>query len=109
MQRRRFVSASAAAAGLAAAAPPEPAANALFHLLYFYMRTGSQVERTARYLERVWLPATRRAGFGAVGFFSPIVGERSPYILSLATYPSFASIETIHKKIAEDKEFQKGW
>jgi len=46
---------------------------------------------------------------GPVGFFSPVIGERSPYILSLATYPSFASIETIHAAFAADQEFSKGW
>jgi hypothetical protein len=110
MKRRQFVT-GAAAAGLAnaAEAPADPPANQIFHLLYFYLRTGSQVERTTQYLNAVYLPAARRAGVGPVGFFSPVIGERSPFILSLATYPSFASIETIHNKFAEDKEFEKGW
>ena len=111
MKRRNFVaaSASAAAAGLTAAGAPEPVENAFFHLLYFNMRTGSQVERTTRYLENVWLPAARRAGIGPVGFFSAVVADRSPFILSVASYPSWAAVETIHKKLAEDKVFQKGW
>ena len=108
MKRRQFVT-TAAAAGLASAAPAEPPGNAIFHLVYFYMRTGPQVERTTQYLNTVFLPAARRNGIGPVGFFSPVIGERSPFILSLATYPSFASIETIHNKFAEDKEFEKGF
>jgi len=108
MKRRQFVT-TAAAAGLASAAPAEPAKNSIFHLLYFYMRSGSQVERTTQYLNAVYLPAARRNGLGPVGFFSPVIGEGSPFILSLATYPSFAAIETIHNKFAEDKEFEKGW
>jgi hypothetical protein len=108
MKRRQFVT-TAAAAGLARAAPAELPKNSIFHLLYFYMRTGSQVERTTQYLNSVYLPAARRAGVGPVGVFSPVIGERSPFILSLATYPSFASLDTIHAKFAEDKEFEKGW
>jgi hypothetical protein len=108
MKRRQFVT-TAAAAGLASAARAEPAKNSIFQLLYFYMRSGSQVERTTQYLNTVYLPATRRAGLGPVGFFSPVIGERSPFILSLATYLSFASMETIHNKFAEDQEFEKGW
>jgi len=107
MKRRNFL--TAATTGLAAAVPADPPKNSLFHLLYFYMRTGSQVERTTQYLNAVWLPAARRNGLGTVGFFSPVIGERSPFILSLATYPSFASIETIHGRFAEDQEFSKGW
>ena len=112
MRRRQFVT-GAAAAGLATAATPDPQKdmpkNQIFHLLYFYMRNGSQVERTTQYLNTVFLPAAQRAGLSPVAFFSPVVGERSPYILSLVTYPSFASIDAVHNKFAEDKEFQKGW
>jgi hypothetical protein len=108
MKRRQFVT-TAAAAGLASAAPADAPKNSIFQLLYFYMRTGSQVQRTTEYLNNVYLPAARRAGLGPVGFFSPVIGERSPFILSLATYPSFASMETIHNKFAEDKEFEKGF
>ncbi len=110
MKRRSFV-AGAAAAGLAI--PETPAAeapkNQIFHLVYFYMRSGSQVDRTTQYIKDVYLPAAKRAGMGPAGIFSPVIGERSPYVLSLATYPSFASIDTIHERFGEDKEFQKGW
>src|SRR5206468_2021698 len=108
MKRRNFVGASAGVM-MAAAAESEPPKNQIFHLVYFYMRTGSQVDRTTQYLANVFLPAAKRAGFGPVGFFSPVIAPRSPFILSLATYPTFASIENIHNRFAEDKEFAKGW
>jgi hypothetical protein len=108
MQRRKFLTASAIAP-LAHAADPEPARNAFYHLLYFYMRNGSQVDRTTQYISKTWLPAAQRAGIGPLGFFSPVIGERGPYILSLASYPNFAAIETAHNKLAADLEFQKGW
>jgi hypothetical protein len=108
MKRRTFVTASAAA-GLYAETPADRPNNSFFHLLYFYLRTGTQVDRTTEYLRGVFLPAARRAGLAPVGFFSPVVGERSPFILSLAGYPSWVAMETIHNKFAEDKEFQKGF
>jgi hypothetical protein len=104
MHRRQFF--TTASAGLAAAADtPQPS---LFHLVYFYMRNGTQVTRTTEYLNTVFAPAAKRAGLGPAGFFSPVIGERSPFILSLMTYPGFAAIDTIHNKLGEDKEFQKG-
>jgi hypothetical protein len=108
MKRRQFVT-TATAAGLANAASAESPKSSIFHLVYCYMKSGSQVERTTQYLSTVWLPAARRAGVEPVGFFSPVVGERSPYILTIATYPSFAAIETVQNKFAEDKEFEKGF
>src|SRR5450432_4013575 len=108
MKRRTFVTASASA-GLYAETPAGAPGSSFFQLLYFYMRTGTQVDRTTQYLSGVFLPAAQRAGLEPVGFFSPIVGERSPFILSLASYPSLAAMDTIHHKFADDKEFQKGF
>ena len=52
---------------------------------------------------------TNRNGYSAVGFFSPVFADRGPYIVSLSAAPSWAAIDTIHQKFADDKEFQKGW
>ena len=108
MNRRNFVTVSAAA-GLAGAVPAAPLKNAWFSLLYFYLRQGTQSSRTTAYLRDVWMPAAQRVGLGPLGFFSPVFGERSPYILSMLSYPSLASMETAHNRLADDKEFQKGW
>lgn len=109
MNRRKFMTASTAAGLSAAAAETAPLKNSVYTMHHFYMRTGPQVTRTTEYLRDTFLPAAKRNGAGPVGFFSPVIGERSPYILSLVSYPSFAAIETVHGKFAEDKEFQKGW
>lgn len=109
MQRRKFLGATASAGLAQAAAAADPPKNQFFQLVYSYMRTGSQVDRTTQYLNTVFLPAAKRNGIGPVGFFSPVIGERSPFILSLAAYPSLASMETIHNRLMDDKEFAKGW
>lgn len=109
MDRRKFLAASTAAGLTTAAAAENPLKNSIYSLYYFYMKTGSQVDRTTAYLRDVFAPAAKRNGFTAVGFFSPIIGERSPYILSLTVTPGWSAVETIHQKFADDKEFQKGW
>lgn len=109
MNRRKFIAASSAAGLTTAAAAENPLKNSLYSLYYYYMRTGPQVERTTAYLRDVFAPAAKRNGYSAVGFFSPVIGERSPYILSLAAAPSWAAVESIHQKFAGDLEFQKGW
>ncbi len=109
MKRRAFVTATAAA-GLSTPAPADEAPkNSIYHLVYYYMRSGAQVDRTNQYLKDVYLPAVRRTGAGTCGFFSPIVGERSPFVLSLTTYPSLSAMETARAKLAADKDFEKGW
>jgi len=106
MRRRNFVSLSTAA-GLAGASQAANPKNALFHLRYYYLRQGTQPGRTQKYLSDVWLPAAQRAGIGPVGFFSPMFGERSPYILSVASYASFPALEAVANQFAGDKEFVK--
>jgi len=106
MNRRTFMTASTAA-GLSAATAENSLQNTVYGLLYFYMRNGAQVERTTAYLRDVYLPAAKRHGMVA-GFFSPVVGERSPYILSLAAYPSWSGMEKLHFEFGDDKDFQKG-
>lgn len=108
MHRRTFL-ATSSLAPLARAAEPEQPKNAFYHLVYYYMRNGSQVDRTTQYLQKVWMPAAQRSGIGPLGFFSPVLGERAPFILSLASYPSFSAIEVSHHKIGADQDFQKGW
>jgi len=108
MQRRDFV--AAAAAGLAGTAMAEESAKSqYFALRYYYMRSGAQVDRTTQYLSGAYLPAARRAGVKTSGFFGPVIGERSPFILSLSVYASMPAMETANLHLAGDKEFQKGW
>ncbi len=106
VKRRHFLTATGAALAVPAAA--DPTGNAWYQLHFFFLRNGPQVERTTAYLKDVWLPATRRNGIGPVGFFSPVIGERAPFILSLASVPSWTALETAHSKLAADKEFLKG-
>lgn len=110
MNRRKFLAASTAAGLSTAAAAENSPKNSIYTLSYYYMRNGAtQSERTTAYLRETYAPAAKRHGVTPVGFFSPVFGERSPYILALATYPSLAEMETARQKFADDKEFQKGW
>jgi hypothetical protein len=108
MMRRNFVAASAAA-GLAGAARPETPAESYYRLDYYYLRQGPQVERATGYLSQTLVPALGRAGAGPVGLFSPVISDCGTFSLALVTYPSLAAIETVRRRLAEDKDFQKGW
>ena len=93
MKRRSFM--AVAAAGLAGTAIAEEAGKGqYFALCYYYMGTGPQVDRTTQYLSGAYLPAARRAGVKISGFFSPVIGDHSPFILSLAVHSSVAAMET---------------
>jgi hypothetical protein len=77
----------------------------VIELRYFRMRNGRQVERTTEYLRRGLLPASVRAGIRPVGCFNAVIAPDSPFILTLASYPSLAALETAREKLGADKEF----
>jgi hypothetical protein len=105
MNRRNLITGAAA---LSVPAPGATARNAIYELRYYRMRNGAQIQRTSDFLSKFYLPAAQRLGIGPVGFFNAMIGEESPFVLSLTSYPSFSSMETALEKMAADKEFQKG-
>ena len=107
MNRRKFIN-SAASAGLASSAAAAASGRPeIYELRYFRLRNGSQVQRTTDFLGKHFLPAAQRAGAGSIGFFNALIGEQSPFVLSLTSFASLAALESAMEKIAGDKVFQK--
>ena len=105
MNRRNLITGAAA---LSVPARGATAKNAIYELRYFRMRNGAQIQRTSDFLSKFYLPAAQRLGIGPLGFFNALIGEQSPFVLSLTSYPSITSMETALEKMAGDKEFQRG-
>lgn len=108
MHRRQFVT-TAASAGLAATPLAAAQQNAFFELRYYYLRNGSQTQRTTDFLGKSFLPAAQRLGIGPMGFFGAVVAEHSPFILSLISYPSPAAFAESLARLAADQDFQRGF
>lgn len=97
-----------AAASLSSSGSGADRKKQYLQLEYFYMRNGPQPQRANDFFANYFLPAAKRLGLGPLGFFSPVIGERSPYILMLAGHPSLDSFGTMFARLSEDGEFQKG-
>lgn len=108
MHRRQFVT-TAASAGLAAGPLAAAPSNAFFELRYYYLRNGSQTQRTAEFLGKHFLPAAVRLGIGPLGFFGAVIAQQSPFILALASYPSAAAFADSSARLASDREFQRAF
>ena len=108
MRRRKFVSATARP-GWPAAAPADPPKNQFFHLVYYYMRTGSQVDRTTQYLNTVFLPGSQARRIGHGRAFSAPLSASAALSSCRCDVSVLAAMETIHNRFADDKEFVKGW
>lgn len=98
-----------AAASLAATPAAAAAKGAIFELKYVRMRNGNQIQRTNEFFSKHYLPATQRSGIGPCGFFHSVIGEQSPFLLAVSSYPSLAAMETAWDKIAADKDYQRGF
>jgi len=86
---------------------PAPATQrAILELRYFHLRSGRQVEKTTAYLQRGLAPAAERAGIRPFGCFNALIAPDTPFMLTLASYPSMAAFDTAREKFAADKEFQ---
>lgn len=105
MHRRNFVMSAAAAGTAGGLSAASPAKNAILEMRYYRLRTGFQAQRTQEFLSKDFMPAAQRAGIGPMGFFSPVIGEGSPFILCVLSYPSLAGMESAQEKLASDKEY----
>jgi len=106
MNRRKAIGTLAASPLLAAAA--DDVRPQCYELRKFQLRNGTQPPRANDFLSRHLPAAAKRAGIGPVGAFSPVIGERSPYILLLFTHASFADAERTWDRLMADPEFAAG-
>ncbi len=111
MDRRDFMTsaagfAAAQAAGQSAGSPARPGKSQYFELRYYKVHSGDQPRRMNDWNSKTLLPLMKKHGFGPSGFFNVSVGA-SPTMVGLASYPSWASIETSWMKLGSDPDFGK--
>jgi hypothetical protein len=108
MNRRDFVASAATAAAEVSAQSPGQA-PAVFELRYYRLRNGpeNQRQRLPEGLTKIYVPAAQRSGAGECGVFLSSVGEQTPYVLLLSSYPSLAEMEKTQAKMNADADFQR--
>lgn len=104
MNRRSLVLSglAASAVSMSGLAQAAPAARAWFELRFFHLRNDFERPRLDAILKDVYLPASRRLGFGPVGFFNVTVGPSMPTLVSLTSYASLAGMEKALDQLAAD-------
>jgi hypothetical protein len=80
--------------------------RAILELRYYHLRSGPQVQKTTNYLQHGLVPAAERAGIRPLGCFTSLIAPDTPFMLTLASYPSMAAVQTAHEKLAADKDYQ---
>jgi hypothetical protein len=105
MNRRDAIGVLAGSPLLAAAA--DGVKPQYYELRKIQLRNGTQPQRTNDFFAKHFMPAAKKAGLGPVGVFAPNLpgfglGDRSPYLLFLLTYSSFAAAENTWNKLVTD-------
>lgn len=109
MRRRQFLSAPALAGASFHMSAQQTPSQAILELSCYYLRNSpdQQMQRVSDALERIWMPAIKRAGSGPVGIFASLIAPHSPFVMSLTSFPSLAAMESAWQKMESDKEMLK--
>jgi hypothetical protein len=94
-------------AGLLAA--DQPNRPQYYELQHFQMKNGPQAQRTNDFFEKYYVPAIKKLGMPPVGFFNPVIGEQSPYLMMLVSHPDLASVESLNERLSADADYRKGF
>lgn len=100
---------TSAGAGLLASAATNPPGNQYDELQIFHMKTGPQLQRANDFFGKYYVPALVKLGAPPVGFFNPVIGEQSPYLMMLVSHPDHASVETLNQRLDADAEYRRGF
>jgi hypothetical protein len=108
MTRRAFLPAAASAVAAGNAAAADAAKNVILELRRIQLRNGAdnQRQRNNDFL-KLQVAALGRAGAGLSGVFANTIASDGPFLLVLASYPSFSAVEQVQAALAADTEYQK--
>jgi len=106
MTRRKFV--PALVAGSAVFSSAQQKAPSIYEIRTIHLRntTDNQRTRLADFLETSAVPAFARAGIAPCAYFASMIAEETPFITTIASYPSLAAMEQQRAKLTADAEYK---
>jgi len=107
MTRRKFVPALAAGGALVSTAQSK--APSIYEIRTIHLRNtpDNQRSRVTDFLQHAAAPAFARAGIGPCAYFASSIAEDTPFIMTIASYPSLAAMDQQRAKLSSDTEFRK--
>lgn len=67
----------------------------------------NQRARLTDFLQHAAAPAFARAGIAPCAYFGSSIGEETPFIMTIASYPSLGAMEQQRAKLSADAEYKK--
>jgi hypothetical protein len=106
MTRRKFVPALAAGSLVASAQSKAPS---IYEIRTIHLRNtlDNQRAQLTGFLEHAALPAFTRAGIAPCAYFASMIAEETPFVMTIASYPSLGAMEQQRAKLSADPEYKK--
>jgi hypothetical protein len=107
MTRRKFVPALAAGGAMLSSAQPKPPSIYEIRTIHLRNTLDNQRSRLADFLQHAAMPAFARAGIAPCAYFGSVIAEETPFIMTIASYPSLGAMEQQRAKLSADPEYKK--
>lgn len=107
MTRRKFVPALAVGGSLISSAQAK--APSIYEIRTIHLRNTQDNQRTrlVDFLQHAAVPAFARAGIRPCAYFGSMIAEETPFVMTIASYPSMGAMEQQRAKLSEDAEYKK--
>ena len=107
MTRRKFVPALAVGGSLISSAQSK--APSIYEIRTIHLRNtlDNQRSRLTDFLEHAAAPAFSRAGIAPCAYFGSMIAEETPFVMTIASYPSLGAMEQQRAKLSADAEYKK--
>src|SRR3990172_6203561 len=109
MDRRTFVMAAMGSLVETSAADTKSATNsrAWYELRFYHLRNDLERKPLDDLLKETYLPLCKKAGITLAGFFNVTIGENMPTLVSLVSYPSLATMDSLADLSSNDPNWKK--
>jgi hypothetical protein len=107
MTRRKFVPALAAGGTILLSAQSK--APSIYEIRTIQLRNtlDNQRSRLTDFLQHAAAPAFARAGIEPCAYFASMIAEETPFITTIASYPSLGAMEQQRAKLSADADYKK--
>ena len=107
MTRRKFVPALAVGGSLISSAQSKPPSIYEIRTIQLRNTLDNQRGRLTDFLEHAAVPAFARVGIAPCAYFGSMIAEETPFVMTIASYPSLGAMEQQRAKLSADAEYKK--
>jgi NIPSNAP protein len=107
MTRRTFVPSLAVGGSLISSAQAKTPSIYEIRTIHLRNTLDNQRSRLTDFLQHAAVPAFARAGIAPCAYFGSMIAEETPFVMTIASYPSLGAMEQQRAKLSADEDYKK--